>query len=89
MTTDVTVNSVASDPNDDTDVCMYLFGGWSGQVWLAIEFKKIRLCLVSKFFLRFSVTSNIWMNVWRIKCRRKKLITQFDRKPRDESFEPN
>jgi hypothetical protein len=39
--------------------------------------------------LRFSVTSNVWTHAWSIKCRRKKLITQFGRKPRNESFELN
>jgi hypothetical protein len=44
----------------------------------------------SIFFLRFSVTSNVWTHAWSIKCRWKnKLITQFGKKPLDESFEPN
>jgi hypothetical protein len=38
-------------------------------------------------FSRFPITSNVWTHIWSIKCRRKKLITQFSRKPRNESFE--
>ena len=51
-------------------------------------------CLVrEKFFFKsviISITSNLALYVWNIKCRRKKkLIAQFGWKLRDERFEPN
>ena len=35
------------------------------------------------------VTSNLAIRAWSIKCKQKKLITQFGWKLRDERFEPN
>ena len=36
-----------------------------------------------------AITSDLTIRAWSIKYRRKKLITQFGEKSRDERFEPN
>jgi hypothetical protein len=56
---------------------------------VAVKTLSPRPGLVSKKNLGLPITSNVLTHEWSTKYRRKKLITLFGRKSRDESFKPN
>jgi len=57
-----------------------------------LNWNPVRTCLVLKSFPksdRVAIISNLAIRAWSIKRRRKKIITKFGWKLRDERFEPN